>query len=197
MSNRKTILTCTLSVAFLIPALLTFAQISAPTGPVAFKIRVIRQQLVSPPDYRSVISGTGNRSTAMSDKWLRVETEFDSLPEWADDVQVKYYVLLGTDKEARMFVGDMTYVNVEKGTRHYSGMYIYPNTVQRYGNGNVQAVAVQLFYKGQLIDQDSAPATQQRWWENYTPITGLLLPPQQTPWSITSYDRYEEPKPTP
>jgi hypothetical protein len=76
-------------------------------------------------------------------------------------------------------------------------MFIHPNTIQRYGNGKVQAVAVQLFHKGQLIDQDSAPATQQRWGENYTPITGLLLPPQQTPWSIISYDRYEAPKPTP
>ena len=189
MSNRKTILTCTLSVAFLIPALLTFAQISAPAGPVAFKIRAIRQQLVAAPDYRSLIMGGGNRSTTMSDNWLKIETEFDSTPEWADDVQVKYYVLLGEEKNIRMFVGDMTYVNVARGTRHFSAMFIHPNTVQRYGNGKVQAVAVQLFYKGQLIDQDSAPASQDRWWENYTPVTGFVLAPQQTPWSITSYER--------
>src|SRR5579862_6292055 len=113
MSNRKTTLTVILSVAFLIPALLTFAQIPAPATTAPFKIRTIRQQLLSPPDFHAMITGSGNRSTAMSDKWLRIEVEFDSLPEWADDVQVKYYVLLGTnDRDARMLVGDMTYVNV-------------------------------------------------------------------------------------
>lgn len=197
MSDRKTILTSMLAVAFLIPALLSFAQAPDTENPATFRIRAIRQQLVSAPDYRSIISGVGNRSNTLSDKWLRIETEFDSTPEWADDVQVKYYVLLGAGKNTRMFVGDVTYVNVAKGTRHISAMFIHPNTVERYGNGNVQAVAVQIFHKGQLIDQDSAPASHERWWESYTPVAGYLLTPQQTPWSIISYDRYEALKPTP
>ena len=111
MSDRNTKLTWMLAVAFLIPALLSFAQAPDTGNPVNFKIRSVRQQLVSAPDYRSVISGIGNRSTALSDKWLRIETEFDSVPEWADDVQLKYYVLLGSGKDTRMFVGDVTYVN--------------------------------------------------------------------------------------
>ncbi len=197
MSDRKTILTCTLSVAFLIPALLSFAQVpDAGNGPT-LKIRTIRQQLVAAPDYRSLIMGAGSRSTTLSEKWLRIETEFDSTPEWADDVQVKYYVLLGSGRDTRMFVGDVTYVNVAKGPRHVSAMFMHPNTVQRYGNGDVQSVAVQIFHRGQLIDQDSAPASRQRWWEGYTPVPGYLLTPQQTPWSIISYDRYEALKPTP
>ena len=32
-------------------------------------------------------------------------------------------------------------------------MFIHPNTVQRYGNGTIRAAAVQIFHKGQLIDQ--------------------------------------------
>jgi hypothetical protein len=196
MSDRNTKLTWMLAVAFLIPALLSFAQAPDIGNPASFKIRVIRQQLVSAPDYRSVINGTGPRSNNLSDKWLRIETEFDSTPEWADDVQVKYYVLLGSGKDTRMFTGDVTYVNVEKGIRHVSAMFVHPNTVQRYGNGNMQAVAVQIFHKGQMIDQDSAPASHERWWENYTPVSGYLLTPQQTPWSIISYDRYEALKPT-
>jgi len=197
MSDRKTILTFTLAVAFVIPAFLSFAQAPDSENPVTFKIRTIRQQLVTAPDYRSLITGSGPHSNTLSDKWLRIETEFDSTPEWADDVQLKYYVLLGTGKNARMFVGDVTYVNVAKGLRHISAMFIHPNTIQRFGNGDVEAVAVQIFYKGQLIDQDSAPTSHERWWEGYTPVPGSLLIPQQTPWSIMSYDRYEALKPTP
>jgi len=197
MSDRKTILIFTLSVAFLIPGLLSFAQAPDSETTSTFKIRTIRQQLVSAPDYHSLILGTGNRSSAMSEKWLRIETEFDSTPEWADDVQLKYYVLLGSGKKSRMFVGDVTYVNVARGSRHISAMFMHPNTVQRYGNGDVQSVAVQVFHRGQLIDQDSAPASRDRWWEGYTPVPGFLLTPQQTPWSIISYDRYEALKPTP
>jgi hypothetical protein len=197
MSDRKTTLTYMLAVAFLIPALLSFAQAPDTANPTNFKIRTIRQQLVSAPDYRSLITGAGPHSNTLSDKWLRIETEFDSTPEWADDVQVKYYVLLGSGKDTRMFVGDVTYVNVARGLRHISAMFIHPNTVQRYGNGEVQSVAVQIFHKGQLIDQDSGPASHERWWESYTPVPGYLLTPLQTPWSILSYDRYEALKPTP
>src|SRR6266850_2395786 len=179
MSDRKATLTFAVSVAFLIPVLLSFAQ--APAGPSAlpFKIKAIRQQLITPPDYKSIVSGTGPRSFTVGDKWLRIETEFDSAPDWADDVQFKYYVLMGRGRDARLFAGDVTYVNVAKGLRHVSAMFIHPNTVQRYGNGQVEAVAVQLFYKGQLVDQDSSPTTSDRWWERYTPVNGYLLNPQQ------------------
>ena len=196
MSDRKATLTFAVSVAFLIPSLLSFAQAPATPEALPFKIRAIRPQLVSPPDYRTTISGTAARSFTVGDKWLRIETDFDSTPDWADDVQLKYYVLMGRGAGARMFTGEVTYVNVAKGLRHCSAMFIHPNTVQRYGNGRVEAVAVQLFYKGRLIDQDSSPPTNERWWERYTPANGYLLNPLQTPWSILTFDRYEALKPT-
>src|SRR5260221_13122894 len=139
MSHQRAKLTFTLSVAFLIPVLLSFAQ--APASPVAapFKVRSIRQQLVAAPDYKAMVLGGGTRSTALADKWLKVEVEFDSVPEWADDVQLKYFVLMGKDQNARLFTGETTYVNVAKGLRHLSAMFAHPNTVQRYGNGQVEA----------------------------------------------------------
>jgi hypothetical protein len=181
MSDRKATLTFAVSVAFLIPGLLSFAQ--APAGPntLPFKIKAIRQRLVAPPDYQSTISGSGGRSFTVGDKWLRIETELDSASDWADDVQLKYCVLMGKGRDARLFAGEVTYLNVAKGLRHVSAMFIHPNTVQRYGNGQVEAVAVQLFYKGRLVDQDSSPATSDRWWERYTPVNGYRLNPQQTP----------------
>jgi|GEM_PF-2706795 hypothetical protein len=35
-----------------------------------------------------------------------------------------------------------------------------------------------------------------RWWEGAEPIKGYWLNPQQTPWSIMAFDRYEELKPS-
>jgi hypothetical protein len=197
MSNRIAIVTFSVSVAFLIPAVLSFAQEpQAPASP-PFRITAIRQRLVSPPDYRSILQDTGNRATSANQNWLQIEAEFVSSPDWADDVQVKYYVLLGQGETAHCLVGEMTYVNVARGPQHYSGMFVHPNTLQRYGNGQVGAVAVQLFYKGQLVDQSSYPPSDDHWWERVTPVTGFVLPPRETPWSVLAFGRYESPKPTP
>lgn len=196
MSNRIAMVTLSVSVAFLIPAVLSFAQNPQASALPPFRIRAIRQRLVSPPDYRSIVMDTGSRSTSGSQNWLRIEAEFESSPDWADDVQLKYYVLLGQGNNTRCLVGDMTYVNVARGSQHYSGMYVHPNTLQRFGNGQVAAVAVQLFYKGQLIDQTSYPPSDDRWWERATPTSGFVLAPRDTPWSVLAFDRYESPKPT-
>jgi hypothetical protein len=140
---------------------------------------------------------TGSRPVTAGQNWLRIETEFESAPDWADDVQLKYFVLLGRGDNARSLVGQITYINVAKGAQHYSAMFVHPNTLQRYGNGQVEAVAAQLLYKGQLIDQSSYPPTNDHWWERLVPIGGLVLPPGETPWSVLAFDRYESPKPTP
>ncbi len=196
MNNRMAIATFSVSVAFLIPAVLSFAQVPLPPAPLPFQITSVRQRLVSPPDYRSIIMDTGSRSIAAGQNWLRVDTEFESLPDWADDVQFKYFVLLGRGETAHCLVGEITYVNVAKGAQHHSAMFVHPNTLQRYGNGQVEAVAVQLFYKGRLVDQSSYPLSNDHWWERLTPISGFVLPPRETPWSIFAFDRYESPKPT-
>jgi hypothetical protein len=197
MSNRMAIVTFSVSVAFLIPAVLSFAQEpQAPASP-PFRITTVRQRLVSPPDYRSIVQDTGSRSVSAGQNWLQVETEFGSLPDWADEVQLKYYILLGQGGNAHCLVGEMTYINVARGPQHFSAMFVHPNTLQRYGNGQIQAVAVQLLYKGQVIDQSSYPPSNDHWWERATPVTGLVLPPRETPWSVLAFGRYESPKPTP
>ncbi len=197
MNNRMAIAIFSASVAFLIPAVLSFAQEPQAPAPPAFRITAVRQRLVTPPDYRSIFQDSGNRSTSPNQNWLQIETEFASSPDWADNVQLKYYVLVGQGENARCLVGEMAYVNVARGPQHYSGMFVHPNTLQRYGNGQVGAVAVQLFYKGQLVDQSSYPLSTDHWWERMAPISGLLLAPRETPWSVLAFGRYESPKPTP
>src|SRR5271154_5330521 len=104
MNNRRATLTFAWSVAILIPALLTSAQAPSYPNGAPFKTDAVRQTFITPPDYSAAISGTGGRSMTLADRWLKIETEFDSAPQWADDVQLKYYVLLGDGRELRMFV---------------------------------------------------------------------------------------------
>ncbi len=199
MKLRKAITGSVYVAVLMLFSILSLAQYPAPTAPrpVAagdFKIRNVEYQLVTSPDYSAFVKGTGTSSAIQSKKWLRIETEFDSAPDWADDVLMRYYVLIGEDRDARLFSGEVTYINVQKGSRHISGMFMHPNAVERYGRGKVTAVAVQLYYQGRLLDQFSQPTSRERWWEQYTPTPGFLLTPSQTPWSVVAYTRYEEQK---
>jgi hypothetical protein len=199
MSTRKLGFWAALVAAcFWLPAL-TQAQVSSgAAGGYDLKLGRISYQLMQTPDYRAFDNGmTPGLSTMLSAKWLRIEVQFESRLEWVDDVQIKYYVLMGKGQDARLFVGEITHVNVARGSNHYSAMFIHPNTVERYGRGQIEAVAAQIFYKNRLMGQDSVPPSGAPWWEKRTPTPGFLLPPQQTPWSLSAYGRYEAVKATP
>ncbi|MCX7916322.1 MAG: hypothetical protein N3A53_08495, partial [Verrucomicrobiae bacterium] len=139
--------------------------------------------------------GTGTRGPTIARRWLRIEVQFDSEPEWADDVTLKYYVLVGRGREAKLLVGELTHVHVARGT-HYSAMFMHPNLLKRLG-GQVEAVAVQLFHQNRLVDMQSDPPSRARWWEQYTPLPGHLLSPERTPWAPVAAERYEAIKAAP
>jgi hypothetical protein len=167
------------------------------TTSMPFRLRSIRKDLVKAPDYKTTTSDTGGgRPATLYQDWLRIEVQFESRPEWADDIQVKFHVLLGEGREEKLFSGEISHNNVQKGQQHYSAMFVHPNTVQRYGRGRVTAVAVQMFYQGKLVDQLSDPKTNVRWWEKYSPVPGYVLNPLQTPWSVIATERYEPIKAT-
>jgi hypothetical protein len=79
------------------------------------------------PDYRAALTGLGNRSTALTKKCLEIETEFDSAPDWADDATLKYYVVIGRRRVAKLFGGEVTCISVKGGMRHLSAMFMHPN----------------------------------------------------------------------
>lgn len=100
MTQRKAILARTLSVAFLIPACLSFAQATDAPGLDSFGIRAGRQQLVMLPDFWAFVTGAGNRSRTPGEKWLRIEMGVDGSADPADDVTFNYHVLIGKGREA-------------------------------------------------------------------------------------------------
>lgn len=164
--------------------------------PKEFRLRAIRQELVKAPSYGGAAGELGGRPSTLYSDWLRIEVQFDSRPEWADDVLLKFYVLMGEGKERKMFSGEVTHINVQKGQQHYSAMFVHPNTVRRFGAGKVQAVAVQVFYQGRLMDQKT-DVNVDRWWEQFSPVPGYVLNPLQSPWSVIAGERYEPIKATP
>jgi hypothetical protein len=172
-------------------SILSLAQGPRPTGPGDFKIRAIRQQQINAPNYSGSGADLGGRPSTLWRSWLKIEVQFESQPEWADDVQVKYFVLIGKGRDVKLFSGEVTHINVAKGSQHYSAMFMHPNTLRRYGAGQIEAVAVQIFHQNRLMDQTSEPPARDRWWEQYTPVSGYLLAPQDTPWSVIADERFE------
>lgn len=172
----------------------TFGQ--APAGHDDFAIKDIRQLQLNAPTY-SATGVLGGRPSTLWRIWLEIEAQFESKAEWADDVQLKFYVLVkgAHADESRLFVGDVTHVNVAKGSQHYSAMFIQPNTLRRYSAGQIERVAVRLFHNGALVSTLSVPPSKESWWERYSPTPGYLLPPQETPWAPIADDRFEAIKP--
>lgn len=160
-----------------------------------FNIKNIRRAQVEAPNYSTSGGDLGGRPPTLARQWYKIEVQFSSDPEWADDVQLKYYVLIGRGREQRLLYGEVTHVNVAKGSQHYSAMFMHPNTLKRYGAGQVEAVAVQLFHQNRLVDQESDPKTRERWWEKLSPVPGYLLSPSDSPWAVIGTDRFEAIKP--
>mgnify|MGYP003336547694 CR=1 FL=1 len=161
-----------------------------------FEIKNIRQQQVDAPSYGGN-ADLGGRPATLWRKWLKIEVQFESKAEWADDVQVKYYVLMGKGEDRKLFTGEVTHINVAKGQQHYSAMFIQPNTLKRYGAGQIDQVTVRIFHAGKLASSVSdPPAAREGWWEKFTPTLGYLLAPQDTPWAPIADERFEAVKPS-
>lgn len=153
------------------------------------RIRRIRGKTERTPQYK-VVGGPQGRSR----DWYEITVEYDTAPEWIDELEFRYYVLMKTQKgrtQHILFRGDVTYVNIEKNmaTRHKSAVYIHPSTLARYGE--VERIAVLIYHEGRLEDMESDPSTKQRWWEQLTPQRGYILNRMQTPFAMINFDDYE------
>jgi hypothetical protein len=129
--------------------------------------------------------------------WFRIETQYETKPDWVDELSFKYYVAVkakdgGKGPKYVLFSGDVTYINIEAG-KHKSDMYIHPSTLARYGD--VERVAVVISVQGRMEAMESLPASNQRWWEQLTPVDGMLLNRMQTPFAMLYFDDYEAVKP--
>ena len=139
-------------------------------------------------------TATASQASAKQPDWWRWMVEFETAPDWVDELEFTYYVYMKdqSNKGAEvMFRGTVTYVNVAKG-RHYSDMFLHPNTIARLGL--VKQIAVVVKARGAVVATEST-ATKANWWDGFSPVDGVLINRAQTPFAFIDYDLYEAIKP--
>lgn len=160
-------------------------------GPDILTIRKMAPVTEKTPVFKTAVQGQGMaRQTA----WWRVVVEYDTQPDWIDELEFTYYAYMRdqSNKGAEtMFRGTVTYVNVAKG-RHLSDMFLHPSTLARLGR--VEQVAVVVKAKGAVVATESTAKTP-NWWDRFSPVDGVLLNRAQTPFAFLDYDQYEAIKP--
>jgi hypothetical protein len=177
-------------VLCLLPAL-GLAQVAAPPRPGDVKLKTMRAQLVAPPSYQVSSMAGAVKGTAYNKKWLAIEVDFSTDPDWVDGVTVKYYVLVKKGREVKLFTGEVTHSNLAKSMRHTSAMFVPATILERYGDSKFEIASVELIYDGKTVGRESSPQTREEWWQKFTPVTGMLLPPGETPWAMLAHERYE------
>ena len=165
---------------------------TVPRAKTEFTIKRIEFRLVNAP-----AAGGGERGAreAAQIPWARFECEFDSQPDWTDDVQVKWYVVL-TGRTKVMATGDDTYIYVKKGRRHVARMYMHPFVMERWtgttAQNAIEDVGVEIWHAGRLVVFSSARSqTKTQWWQQFTPQPGLLMRVSESPWATSDYAEQE------
>jgi len=151
--------------------------------------------LVRTPEYNSSVS----RGRTAARSWAEILVQFDTDPDWVDELQFQYYVLLYS-RQTREFLflkGNVTHMDVARGRGHLSAMYVRPAALERHGD--VVAIAVEAVLKGETVTVGSEGRLPQgmtlpaEWWKTtkLVPRDGYLLNRNQTPFAFVNYDDYE------
>ncbi len=161
---------------------------SAAAGGVPIEIRKIKGGTAQTPEYKLA----SNVGAIRPRQWYIINTEYRTEPDWVNQLDFRYYVLVkpkrGESQAPVLFVGDVSYVNIERGD-HLSAVFLHPSTLARFGTP--EAVAVEVRADGRLVAIESLPKTSQRWWEQLQPVRGSVLNHLETPFAMVNYDMYE------
>lgn len=148
-----------------------------------FKIKKINFYYKLPP----VKSSTSANVSGLGDlrKWGVLETTYSSSIQWADNLNVKYYVLLKDKTKKRkkkkvVFIGDVTYMNVPEAKGLMSFMYVHPYAIKRYGK--VEKFLVEMWHDGVKVAEEEWPSkSKKEWWQSIKGISGNLYNKLNTP----------------
>ena len=168
------------------------AQTAAPgAASDILRIRKMTPMKEKTPVFRTAVQ---SQASARQPDWWRVMVEFETAPDWIDELEFTYYAYIEdqSNKGAPvMFRGTVTYVNVARG-KHVSDMFLHPNTIARLGL--VKQIAVVVKARGAVVATEST-ATKPNWWDGFSPVEGVLINRSQTPFAFVDYDLYEAIKP--
>ena len=164
-------------------------------GVFNLKIEAIGQNTkVRTPEFKS----DSAEVQAQVKDWARVTSHYDTDADWINELEFRYMVLVQHPKTLAytMFPATVNYIEIPKGKRHVSTVFLRPNTLARYGN--VVWAGVKVYIKG----KDAPVATAQMpekdlnpWTANVNTREGLLLNRSQTPFAMLAINNYETIKP--
>jgi hypothetical protein len=159
------------------------------------ELRKAEAQIVDSPTYQ--LANTNLLGVPPSQRWLQIQTTFDTTQDWIDELTFRYYVLVGEGPSAKIFVGEVTHVDIPRKAGQMTFAYIHPNTLQRHTRGNLpERVTVQVLYKERPLAQLNARGDGAgRWWEAMVNTRGFILAPKETPFSLVVLDRIPQTKP--
>ncbi|HEY5894305.1 MAG TPA: Amuc_1102 family pilus-like protein [Chthoniobacterales bacterium] len=158
--------------------------------PKDYEIRKVTVSFLDTPDYQ--YTGDQRRSEIIG-KWMEIETMFEALPEFTEELTFRYYVQINK----LLFVGEVTHVNIPKGRSLYSVMYISPRSMARIMDGatvtpsSMERVSVEISKQGQLLAFGPWRNEKAGWWSTMPQKTGFLLNKSETPFAPLYWDRYE------
>jgi hypothetical protein len=165
----------------------------APAG--QFQVTKITKNFITNPQF--TYTGAEQFVANQRDKWLEVEVEFTSTAEYADDVTLRYFILVN----GKLLTGEVTHTNVAGGRERRSVMYVPPQAVNRVMANRpispnvVQNVAVQIVQQGSVKDEQNMVRAAAGWYKDLPALSGLVLNKNETPFAPLYWDRYEQIKP--
>ena len=143
--------------------------------------------------------GGASRSRTGPREWVEMGIQYDSDPEWIDEVAFQYYALLlnRVTREYTLLKGSVTYMDVARGRSHLGVAYVRPSALARFGD--VMGVAVEAMVRGEVVAFRSegklgpGKPLPEDWWKNpkLTPREGYILDKSKTPFAVINYDDYE------
>ena len=161
---------------------------------------VIRKMEATGPNTRvktPKFNNDANEPQAKAENWARISVQYETDVEWTDALEFRYMVLVKHPKTSAfsMFPVAVTYIDIPKGKRHTSTVFLRPNTLKRYGN--VEWAGVKIYLKGKDVPVAVAqmPNDPRPWTAKFTTKAGVLLNRDQTPFAQVAIDNYETIKP--
>jgi len=132
---------------------------------------------------------------AQARDWARIAVQYETDSEWTDELEFRYTVLVKNTKTSTfvMFPCVVTYIDIPKGKRHTSTVFLRPTTLERYGA--VEWAGVKVYLKGEQVAVAQMPDDQRPWTISYKTKEGVLLNRDQTPFAQVAIDNYETIKP--
>lgn len=161
-------------------------------GAASAKVR-LRGQPKAVAEKTPIFKTATSQQTSSNENWWHALVEFETAEDWTDELEFTWYAYVENPKEGnQMFRCVATYVNVPKG-KHNADAFLNPITLKRFGRPKYTAVVIKI--NGAVVDS-SSDANTPNWWNNFSPVDGVLLNRALTPFSVLDYDLYPCIKPT-